>query len=66
MDNVDIQPDLTYVEYPLRIIDEAERKMRNRVIKFVKVQWNNHSEAEATWEREDELRAEHPELFTQL
>jgi hypothetical protein len=25
-----------------------------------KVQWSNHAEDEATWEREEELRAEHP------
>jgi hypothetical protein len=28
-----------------------------------KVQWSNHAEDEATWEREDELKAEFPDLF---
>ena len=28
-----------------------------------KVQWSNHSEDEATWEREDHLRKEYPSLF---
>ncbi|MGL6081917.1 MAG: hypothetical protein ACRC4N_05415, partial [Gammaproteobacteria bacterium] len=31
---------------------------------FFKVQWSNHSEGEATWEREDELKAEFPSLFS--
>jgi hypothetical protein len=28
-----------------------------------KVIWGHHSEEEATWEREDDLRAKYPELF---
>jgi hypothetical protein len=28
-----------------------------------KVQWSHHSEDEATWEREEELRVESPHLF---
>ncbi len=46
----------------LRILDEAERRTRQKTIKFLKVQWSNHSEDEATWEREDYLRKEYPSL----
>jgi hypothetical protein len=28
-----------------------------------KVQWSNHTEEEATWEREDELKEDFPQLF---
>jgi hypothetical protein len=28
-----------------------------------KVQWSNHAEDEATWEREDELKEDYPDLF---
>jgi hypothetical protein len=28
-----------------------------------KVQWSHHSEDEATWEREEELRIDFPHLF---
>jgi hypothetical protein len=28
-----------------------------------KVQWSHHTEVEATWEHEEELRADYPELF---
>jgi hypothetical protein len=31
-----------------------------------RVQWSNHAEDEATWEREDELKAEFPDLFANL
>ena len=60
---LDLQEDLSYREHPIRILDTTERKTRRQVIKFLKVQWSNHSEAEATWEREDRLRAEYPSLF---
>nr|ABA95128.1 retrotransposon protein, putative, Ty3-gypsy subclass [Oryza sativa Japonica Group] len=62
-EHIDIQEDLTYVEKPIRILETSERRTRNKVIRFCKVQWSHHSEEEATWEREDELKAAHPHLF---
>nr|ADB85418.1 putative retrotransposon protein [Phyllostachys edulis] len=58
-----LQPDLSYQEQLVRILDEMECKTRNRTIKFLKIQWSNHREEEATWEREDLMRIEHPHLF---
>jgi hypothetical protein len=37
--------------------------VRNRTIKYVKILWTNQSEREATWELEDSMREEYPELF---
>jgi hypothetical protein len=34
-----------------------------KAINLCKVQWSRHSEAEATWEKEDDLREEYPQLF---
>jgi hypothetical protein len=65
-ETLDLQGDLTYREYPICILDEAERKTRNRAIKFLKVQWSHHSEQEATWEREDRLRSEYPSFFSSV
>jgi hypothetical protein len=31
-----------------------------------KVQWSNHTEEEATWEKEDQLKAEFLEIFSNL
>jgi hypothetical protein len=59
-----LKEDLTYQEHPIRILEEAERKTRRRNLKFLKVQWSNHTEKEATWEREDLLQAEYPSLFS--
>jgi hypothetical protein len=60
---IDLYHDLTYRENPIRILEEAVRVTHRRKIKFYKVQWSNHSEDEATWEREDYLRKEFPYLF---
>ena len=54
--NIELQSDLTYEEKPIRVLEEMERVTRSKVIKFYKVVWNNHSEQDATWEREDYLR----------
>ena len=60
---IDLQPNLTYHERPICIMDEAEGRTRSCTIKYFKVQWSNHAEAEATWEHEDYLRSEFPYLF---
>ena len=52
---IDLNQDLTYRERP-----EDIRLTRSRKIKLYKVQWSNHSEEEATWEREDYLEKEFP------
>jgi hypothetical protein len=63
MKELDLGGDLTYSERPVKILDIAERVTRNKVIKMCKVQWSNHTEDEATWEHEEELRADYLELF---
>ena len=62
-ETLDLQDNLTYREYPIRILDQAERTTRCHNIKFLKVQCSHHSEEEATWEREDRLRLEYPAFF---
>jgi hypothetical protein len=63
LEELTVKEDLTYEEFPIKILETAERVTRSRVIKMCKVQWNRYSEAEATWEREDELRKSYPQLF---
>ncbi|WVZ49151.1 hypothetical protein U9M48_000528 [Paspalum notatum var. saurae] len=55
--------DLTYTEHPVKILETSERVTRNRRVKMCRVQWKHHTEDEATWEREEELRATYPGLF---
>src|SRR3954464_447613 len=64
-ETLDLQHDLSYREYPVRILYSAERVTHRKKIQFLKVQWSHHSEKEATWEREDRLRAEYPSFLPQ-
>jgi hypothetical protein len=63
MEDLSVQEDLTYAEYPIKILDTLTRVTRNKVIKMYKVQWSHHGEDEATWEREEELHIDFPHLF---
>jgi hypothetical protein len=63
LEELTVKEDLTYEEFPIKILETAERVTRSRNIKMCKVQWNRYSEAEATWEREDELKKSYPQLF---
>jgi hypothetical protein len=63
MEELSVQDDLTYTEYPIKIIDTLTRVTRNKVINMCKVQWSHHGEDEATWEREEEIRIEFLHLF---
>jgi hypothetical protein len=63
MENLSVQDDLTYTEYPIKILDTLTRVTMSKVIIMYKVQWNHHDEDEATWKREEELRIEFPHLF---
>ena len=58
-----IQPNLTIIERPIKIIDRMEKTLRRKTISFVKVQWSGQTEREATWETEDLMRQKYPELF---
>ncbi|WVZ76145.1 hypothetical protein U9M48_024143 [Paspalum notatum var. saurae] len=48
VDDLNVQDDLTYTEYPVQILKTAERTTRNRVIKMCKVKWSHHTAEEAT------------------
>jgi hypothetical protein len=63
MEELSVQGDLTYTEYPIKILDTLTRVTRNKVIKMCKVQWSHHGEDEAAWETEEEFRIEFPHLF---
>jgi hypothetical protein len=54
-DTISLEPDLTYKAYPIKILNQQDRVTRNKTTQFYKIQWNEHSEDEATWEREDFL-----------
>jgi hypothetical protein len=60
---LDVQETVEYLKYPVRILDWAEKSTRSTTMHFCKVLWSNHSEREATWEKESVIREKYPHLF---
>jgi hypothetical protein len=60
---IEIEPDLTYTEHPIRVLDTKERSIRRETIKMYKIKWNPHTEEEATWETESYLQRNFPDFL---
>jgi hypothetical protein len=61
--DVVLEPDLTYSEHPIRVLDQKDRITRKRTHKFYMVQWNQHTEDEATSETQDFLEKNFPRFL---
>jgi hypothetical protein len=57
-----LEADLTYPEYPVKILDQKDSVTRRKTIKFFNVQWSNHTEEEASWESAEFLHSCHPDF----
>ena len=47
----------------MRIMDSREQVLCGKTVRLVKVLWRHRGVEEATWEREDTIRANYPFLF---
>jgi hypothetical protein len=65
-EGVELEPDLSYSEFPIWVLDQKDCVTLSRTTKWYKVQWNQHSEEEATWESEDYLMKNFPEFFASI
>jgi hypothetical protein len=61
---LEIEPDLSYQEHPVKVLDQKERSTRARSIRMYKVQWSHHSVEEATREMEDFLHSRFPDFLS--
>jgi hypothetical protein len=50
----------------VKILHTSEQVTRNNRYKMCKVQWSNDTEEEDTWKKEDQLKAEFPDIFSNL
>jgi hypothetical protein len=64
MEELDAKEDLSYQEYPVKILETTERVTQNKRVKMCKLQWSLHTEEEVTWEREEELKLEFSSFFS--
>ena len=60
-----MRADLSYPTYPIVVVDRQTRVLRNKEVALVKVQWRGHNMEECTWEREQAMKDEYPQLFLQ-
>jgi hypothetical protein len=60
---LDVQETLEYLEYPVWILNRAEKSTRSTTTRFCKVLWSNHSKREGMWEKESVMREKYPHLF---
>jgi hypothetical protein len=58
---LEIEPDLSYQEHHVKVLDSKERSTRAKSITMYKIQWSNL--LEATWETEDFLHSHYPEFL---
>ncbi|XP_024963608.1 uncharacterized protein LOC112503860 [Cynara cardunculus var. scolymus] len=61
--DIKVDKTLSYIEQAEAITDRKVRKLRNKEISLVKVQWKHHRGLEATWELEKNMRLKYPHLF---
>jgi hypothetical protein len=66
LEELTVGEDLTYQEYPMKILDTSEKVTQNNRYIMCKMQRSNHTEEEATLEKEDQLKAEFPKIFSNL
>ncbi|GJV86504.1 putative reverse transcriptase domain-containing protein [Tanacetum coccineum] len=57
---------LNFVEEPIEIMDRKVKRLRQSRIPIIKVRWNSKRGPEFTWEREDQIRAKYPHLFSNI
>jgi hypothetical protein len=66
LEELTVGEDLTNQDYLVKILDTLEKVTRNNRYKMCKVQWSNHTEEEATWEKEEQLKPGFPDIFSNL
>ena len=61
----ELRPNLTYEEEPVDILAREVKELCNKKIPLVKVLWRNHKTEKATWESEETMRKQYPQLFNE-
>ncbi|GJV67381.1 hypothetical protein Tco_1482890 [Tanacetum coccineum] len=57
---------LNFVEEPIEIMDQEVKQLKQSRIPIFKLRWNSKRGQEFTWEREDQIRAKYPHLFSNI
>ncbi|GJV93786.1 hypothetical protein Tco_1541599 [Tanacetum coccineum] len=63
LDDIEIDPELTFREEQVTILGQKSRQLRNKVIPLVKEQWKYRKGTSIRWELEEKMRIRYPHLF---
>ena len=66
LEEIELREDLNFQVRPIAILDSQVRKLRSKVVPTVKVLWKSNRVEERTWETEERMRKEYPELFDMM
>nr|GEY85875.1 putative reverse transcriptase domain-containing protein [Tanacetum cinerariifolium] len=58
-----INDKLSFIEEPVKIMDQEVKRLKQSRIPIVKVHWNLKRGPEFTWEREDQMKKKYPRRF---
>ena len=61
-----LDPDVTFIQHPIKILARDVRKTRRSEVAFVKVQWSLNDPQDASWVMEEEMRKDYPHLFPEV
>ena len=64
-ETIEFRPNLMYEEEPVEILAREVKELWKKQIPLVKVLWRNHKAEEATWESEEVMRQQYPQLFNE-
>ena len=62
---IELKPNLTYKEEPVEILAREVKELRNKRIPLIKLLWRNYKTEEATWESEETMHQQYPQLFNE-
>ncbi|KAD3640483.1 hypothetical protein E3N88_29706 [Mikania micrantha] len=64
LEKIHIDEKLQFSEEPVEVMDREMKVLKRSRIPIVKVRWNSQRGPEYTWEREDQMKAKYPHLFS--
>ncbi|GJS70449.1 putative reverse transcriptase domain-containing protein [Tanacetum coccineum] len=66
MKELQLDDKLNFVEEPVEIMDREVNQLKQSRISLIKVRWNSKRGPEFMWEREDQIHAKYPHLFSNI
>ena len=63
MEEIEVSPNLTYEQHPIRTIASEVKRLRNKDVPLVKVQWSSNPK-DCSCESREYIERTHPDLLS--